>query len=72
MYSLLTIHVQKVSVDGSWSTWSNWDVCSVTCGNGNQLRTRDCNNPAPANEGSPCAGQSTESLPCISTECPGK
>ncbi|XP_035659771.1 hemicentin-1-like [Branchiostoma floridae] len=40
-------------VDGGWSDWVD-GACSVTCGGGMYTRTRDCNNPAPANGGAEC------------------
>uniref|UniRef100_A0AAV2MJZ6 Uncharacterized protein n=1 Tax=Knipowitschia caucasica TaxID=637954 RepID=A0AAV2MJZ6_KNICA len=44
--------------DGDWSGWSS---CSVTCGNGNQKRTRSC--------GYACTA--TESRTCDMPNCPG-
>ncbi|KAM9847850.1 isthmin-1 isoform 1-T1 [Aulostomus maculatus] len=41
--------------------WSNWSACSVTCGNGNQKRTRSC--------GYACTA--TESRTCDLPNCPG-
>lgn len=41
--------------------WSGWSSCSVTCGNGNQKRTRSC--------GYACTA--TESRTCDMPNCPG-
>lgn len=48
-------------VDGE-GDWSNWSACSVTCGNGNQKRTRSC--------GYACTA--TESRTCDTPTCPGE
>jgi hypothetical protein len=50
-------------VDGGWSEFS---ACSATCGPG--MRTRTCDNPAPANGGLPCAGEESER--CNLGPCP--
>ncbi|CAB1311659.1 unnamed protein product, partial [Coregonus sp. 'balchen'] len=49
---------QEANGDGGWS---NWSPCSVTCGNGNQKRTRSC--------GYACSA--TESRTCDMPSCPG-
>lgn len=51
--------VQAV-VDGSWSCWSSWS----TCQQGERTRTRQCNNPQPAEGGKQCLGSNTESGYC--------
>lgn len=64
--------------NGGWSTWSDWTAC-FTGLNGNQIRerSRQCDNPEPANGGSDCPGnwngqKVTERLPCSapSQGCP--
>ncbi|XP_057298171.1 SCO-spondin-like isoform X3 [Hydractinia symbiolongicarpus] len=56
-------------VHGSWGSWVAGS-CSATCGNGVRARTRVCNNPAPANNGNPCAGSSTDQIVCNLGLCP--
>ncbi|XP_078600508.1 coadhesin-like [Branchiostoma floridae x Branchiostoma japonicum] len=51
-------------VDGGWTAWSDWSVCSVTCGTGTQFRARSCTNPAPVNGGSDCQGLGQETRQC--------
>ena len=50
-------------VDGGWSDFS---VCTRTCAGGIQIRT--CSNPAPANGGADCTGQSLQI--CNTRDCP--
>ena len=45
---------------------SDWGKCSKPCGGG--MQTRECNNPAPANEGKPCEGPLSQ--PCNTQPCP--
>ncbi|XP_077591911.1 semaphorin-5A isoform X1 [Stigmatopora nigra] len=57
-------------VDGSWSCWSSWSKCSVTCGGGHYTRTRTCSNPSPAHGGDICLGLHTEEALCNTHACP--
>ncbi|XP_060558845.1 coadhesin-like [Ruditapes philippinarum] len=57
-------------VDGNWATWSSWSQCDVTCDNGTQVRKRSCTNPAPADGGLDCAGDSMQSKVCVKQLCP--
>ncbi|KAK2189745.1 hypothetical protein NP493_98g03015 [Ridgeia piscesae] len=61
---------QQTIVDGAWSPWSDWSSCSVTCGGGQQQRTRRCDNPAPKDGGADCSGRHVESRPCNTITCP--
>ncbi|TNM84399.1 hypothetical protein fugu_008577 [Takifugu bimaculatus] len=56
--------------DGHWGSWSPDSSCSRTCGGGVTFRTRRCDNPAPANGGRTCFGNSYEFQLCNREECP--
>ena len=43
------------NVDGNWGKWGEWSACSVSCGDGVQKRTRSCDYPAPAGNGTYCS-----------------
>ena len=58
-------------VDGEWGAWSNWSMCSVTCGNGSLIRERTCDNPMPDNGGGDCPGNNSETMSCEMEQCPG-
>ncbi|XP_067942786.1 uncharacterized protein [Watersipora subatra] len=54
------------TVDGRLSDWTDWSDCSVTCGDGQQERTRTC--VPPQNGGEPCPSEPlSESQPCTVT-----
>ncbi|XP_074919520.1 SCO-spondin-like [Chelonoidis abingdonii] len=57
-------------LNGSWTPWSPWSDCPVTCGNGTHVRTRACINPPPRNNGSYCAGPEAEAQGCTARPCP--
>eukprot|EP00058_Branchiostoma_floridae_P028482 XP_002613973.1 hypothetical protein BRAFLDRAFT_67461 [Branchiostoma floridae] len=57
--------------DGHWSQWGSWSGCDVTCGIGNQLRSRSCDNPPPVGGGANCIGDSEETRTCDTGQpCP--
>ncbi|VDI13304.1 Hypothetical predicted protein [Mytilus galloprovincialis] len=51
----------KADVHGTWSVWSE-TTCSVTCGVGTSLRSRNCSNPHPQYGGNNCTGKSIDHL----------
>nr|XP_046211417.1 semaphorin-5A-like isoform X1 [Oncorhynchus gorbuscha] len=63
-------NITPCPVDGSWSCWSGWSMCSVTCGGGHYTRSRTCNNPPPAYGGDICLGLHTEEALCNIQSCP--
>uniref|UniRef100_A0A3Q4AEC3 Peptidase M12B domain-containing protein n=1 Tax=Mola mola TaxID=94237 RepID=A0A3Q4AEC3_MOLML len=61
----------SVIVHGSWSSWSEFNPCSRTCGGGVSHRTRECNNPRPAFGGKDCEGPDIEAVLCHQQPCDG-
>nr|XP_022294190.1 A disintegrin and metalloproteinase with thrombospondin motifs adt-1-like [Crassostrea virginica] len=61
---------QGCPVNGSWSGWSDWSLCSVTCDSGVITRTRSCTHPSPVFGGQNCSGEDTDTQPCNRTTCP--
>ncbi|XP_056135377.1 A disintegrin and metalloproteinase with thrombospondin motifs 17 [Lampris incognitus] len=57
-------------VDGDWSPWSQWSMCSRTCGTGAQFRQRKCDNPPPGLGGKHCQKASVEHKACEGLPCP--
>ncbi|KAJ0001900.1 hypothetical protein NQD34_001696 [Periophthalmus magnuspinnatus] len=57
-------------IDGDWSPWSQWSMCSRTCGTGVQFRQRKCDNPPPGPGGRHCQKASVEHKACESPPCP--
>jgi hypothetical protein len=56
--------------DGGWTSWSEWNTCTLTCGGGNQTRTRTCTNPTPQNNGNDCGSEDFETQACNDESCP--
>ncbi|XP_077985112.1 uncharacterized protein LOC144439752 [Glandiceps talaboti] len=57
-------------VNGQWSDWSEWTICSQTCGKGEKTRWRQCSNPPPDPGGENCEGLATDVTKCNNKECP--
>jgi len=62
-----------VAVDGGWTEWAQWSVCSRSCGDsGVKTRSRDCTQPPPQLGGLACTGVAVETITCNVRPCPGK
>ncbi|XP_061819734.2 A disintegrin and metalloproteinase with thrombospondin motifs 17 [Nerophis lumbriciformis] len=57
-------------VDGDWSPWSQWSMCSRTCATGVRFRQRKCDNPPPGPGGQQCQKASVEHKACEGPPCP--
>uniref|UniRef100_A0A667YJF4 SCO-spondin n=1 Tax=Myripristis murdjan TaxID=586833 RepID=A0A667YJF4_9TELE len=58
-------------VNGGWSEWSPWSLCSSECDSGVQTRERLCNSPSPLHGGSSCPGPHIQTRDCNSHPCSG-
>lgn len=55
-----------------WSTWSSWGLCSSSCGQGKQHRSRYCLSVSTSKEKeSTCDGSALISRSCALNPCPG-
>ena len=59
-------------IDGRFGGWTNWTTCSVSCGDGTQMRYRVCNSPEPMFGGRNCSGEYDEIQVCFLKNCPSK
>ena len=59
-------------VDGGYSNWGDFSVCTKSCGNGTKHRRRNCTDPSPAHGGRDCArlGPSLDEVVCNAHPCP--
>ncbi|XP_070960618.1 SCO-spondin [Oncorhynchus clarkii lewisi] len=58
-------------VNGGWSEWSPWSLCSSECDSGAQTRDRFCSSPPPQHGGSTCPGPHIQTRDCNSHPCSG-
>ena len=63
-------NTEPCPLDGSWSDWSGWGECSVTCSKGIQVRLRTCSHPLPQYGGKNCSGDSSDIKHCELRSCP--
>ena len=64
---LITLIIKHL-VDCKWSDWSQWDLCTKTCGGGMQARTRHIVIPE-RNGGKTCVGEPLEMRTCNMQAC---
>ena len=56
------------SPTATWSQWSSWTGCSVSCGSGTKYRRRACNQMPPYTN---CTeGSNIDTVPCERQQCP--
>ncbi|XP_026567372.1 properdin [Pseudonaja textilis] len=57
--------------DGNWGGWKPMQPCTVTCGVGQILQKRLCDNPSPKYGGKNCLGEDVRRQPCtVKVPCP--
>lgn len=54
----------------SWSQWTSWTECGVSCGGGRQSRTRKCQTKDALELD--CTGRAVEIRDCNTHHCPSK
>lgn len=56
-------------VNGNWTMWSSWSLCSQPCNGGIKSRFRTCSNPTPRFGGWNCVGNVEEFENCTVQNC---
>ncbi|XP_065653667.1 coadhesin-like isoform X2 [Hydra vulgaris] len=56
-------------VNGGWSQWSSWSLCTQPCQGGVRSRFRDCSIPVPKYGGLYCNGSIKETVSCPNHYC---
>ncbi|CAC5418756.1 HMCN [Mytilus coruscus] len=66
-----TCTLSMCPIDGNYTDWSSWSVCTVSCGGGTQDRTRSCTNPVQQYGGADCSqiGSDYEQQACNTQVC---
>uniref|UniRef100_A0A8C5EX05 Uncharacterized protein n=1 Tax=Gouania willdenowi TaxID=441366 RepID=A0A8C5EX05_GOUWI len=66
-------HIQTPGcrVDGAWGQWGPWTGCSLSCGGGEKLRKRLCDNPPPEGGARGCVGVAEQQKACNTQQCTG-
>lgn len=65
-----TISDPDCPIDGGWSPWNSWSSCQGACDDvGHRHRIRECINPPPSQDGTPCTGSDKQTDVCYLTNC---
>ena len=67
----LSKHFHLILVKASYGPWSEFSICTKSCGGGTKERRRECKNSKPDDDCS-TLGPSTELVACNIQPCPGK
>ncbi|XP_046688559.1 uncharacterized protein LOC124374370 isoform X2 [Homalodisca vitripennis] len=59
------------SINGEWGPWTEWSICTRSCGGGVSSSYRICNNPKPENGGRYCIGDRIRHRMCATKPCQG-
>lgn len=59
------------AISGEWGPWTEWSLCTRSCGGGVASSYRICNNPKPANGGRYCIGDRIRHRMCHTKPCQG-
>lgn len=59
------------AISGEWGPWTEWSLCTRSCGGGVASSYRICNNPKPANGGRYCIGDRIRHRMCHIKPCQG-
>lgn len=64
--------LRECPIDGNYTTWSAFSLCSKSCGGGVRKRYRTCTNPQPLYDGKNCSryGDPVDILACNIQHCP--
>ncbi|XP_052097131.1 uncharacterized protein LOC127732114 isoform X8 [Mytilus californianus] len=66
------LEYEYICTKAKLNTWTEWSICSKSCGSGEQVRTRNCLNQFNTTDGYliDCKGSSEETRMCNSIQCP--
>lgn len=71
-FEILPCNTFYCPIDGGYSLWTNYSICSKSCGTGTRYKTRTCDHPKPQHNGLNCSrlGPAKHVIPCNVFPCP--